>query len=284
MNKPNRMIGVLIIAVPLSVSGQSVPPILDMHLHAMGANAQGPAPLAICTPFPGFAAWDQRQPYPQMFLATLKQPACDDPVWSPASDAELRDETIEVVERLNVFGVLSGPTSRVQEWQAAAPGRFIPGLGFAVGRRAPSPDSLRALVRGGALEVLAEITNQYVGVAPGDERMADYWAMAEEMDLPVGLHMGPGPPGGVYLGQTQYRAALSSALLLEDVLVRHPALRVYVMHAGYPLLDDILALLYAHPQVYVGVGVVVFTQPRAEFYRYLSALVDAGFEDRMRAL
>ncbi len=281
MKTKSQMIGALLVAVPLSVSGQSVPPILDMHLHALGANDQGPAPLAMCTPFPGFLAWDQRQPYPPTLLEILKRPACDDPLWSPATDAELRDETIEVVERLNVFGVLSGSTARVQEWRAAAPGRFIAGLVFAVRPSAPSPDSLRALVRSGALELLGEVTNQYFGVAPGDERMADYWAMAEEMELPVGIHMGPGPPGGIYLGQGQYRAGLSSALLLEDVLVRHPTLRVYVMHAGYPLLDDMLALLYAHPQVYVDVGAIVFTHPRADFYRYLRALVDAGFEDRI---
>ena len=71
----------------------------------------------------------------------------------------------------------------------------------------------------------------------------------------------------IYLGATGYRARLHSALLLEDVLVRHPGLRVYIMHAGYPMLDDLLALLYAHPQVYAEIGVIVFTQPRAAFYR-----------------
>ena len=267
-----------LLALPLS--GQS-PPVIDMHLHALGANDQGPAPLAMCTPFVGFPAWDQRGPYAQAFIGVLKQPRCDDPIWSPESDAELRDQTIDVMERHNVFGVLSGPTGRVDEWQEAAPGRFIAGLGFRLFPDTPSPDSLSRLVESGSLEVLAEITTQYQGIAPDDPRMAPYWAMAEEMDLPVGIHMGPGPPGGIYLGQTPYRAGLSSALLLEDVLVRHPGLRLYVMHAGFPLLDDMMALLYAHPQVYVEVGVIVVTRPRTDFYRYLRALVDAGFEDRI---
>lgn len=34
------------------------------------------------------------------------------------------------------------------------------------------------------------------------------------------------------------------------------------MHAGFPMLDDLLALMYAHPQVYVEIGVIVYTQPR----------------------
>ena len=56
----------------------------------------------------------------------------------------------------------------------------------------------------------------------------------------------------------------------------NPKLRVYIMHAGYPMIDDMLAVLYAHPQVYVDVGVIVYTQPRPAFYRYLQAIVDEG--------
>ncbi|MGH7574272.1 MAG: amidohydrolase family protein [Longimicrobiales bacterium] len=93
--------------------------------------------------------------------------------------------------------------------------------------------------------------------------------------------MGTGPPGAIYLGAKGYRARLHSALTMEEVLVRHPRLRVYLMHAGYPMLDDLLAVLYAHPQVYVDVGVIVFTQPRPAFYRYLRGIVDMGFGKRV---
>jgi predicted TIM-barrel fold metal-dependent hydrolase len=53
------------------------------------------------------------------------------------------------------------------------------------------------------------------------------------------------------------------------------------MHAGFPYLDDTMALLYAHPQVYLDTGVIVYTQPRPTFYRYLQSLVDAGFGERI---
>jgi len=58
-------------------------------------------------------------------------------------------------------------------------------------------------------------------------------------------------------------------------------LRVFVMHAGWPMIDDMLAVMWAHRQVYVEVGVIVWALPRAEFYRYLQRLVDAGFGDRV---
>ena len=111
--------------------------------------------------------------------------------------------------------------------------------------------------------------------------MEPYWSLAEELDIPVAYHVGPGPPGAAYLGFSNYRARLHSALTMEEVLVKHPKLRLSVMHAGYPMLDDMLAVLYAHPQVYVDVGVIVYTQPRPAFYRYLQVLVDAGFGKRV---
>jgi len=85
----------------------------------------------------------------------------------------------------------------------------------------------------------------------------------------------------MYLGFPDYRASLHSPLGVEDVLAQHPNLRLYIMHAGFPMLDDVLALLYAHPQVYVGIGVIVYGQPRAAFYRFLRGLIEAGFEERV---
>jgi len=276
-----RLIVLGMFALPLSLRGQGRPPILDMHLHASRATDQGPPPLGMCTPSPSYPAWDPAQPLAPAFMTRLKSPPCRDPVWSPMTDSGVMKQTIDVMNRLNIVGVLSGPPDRVAVWRAASPERFIPGLGFQLGRDAISPDSMRVLHAAGHLAVFAEITNQYVGIAPDDPRMDPYWSLAEELDIPVGIHVGTGPPGVLYMGATGYRARLHSALTLEEMLARHPRLRVYLMHAGYPLVDDLLAVLYAHPQVHVDVGVVVYTQPRAAFYRFLQTIVDAGFANRV---
>ena len=47
------------------------------------------------------------------------------------------------------------------------------------------------------------------------------------------------------------------------------------------MLDDLLAVLYAHPQVHVDTGIIIYSQPRAAFYRYLKGIVDAGFGNRV---
>lgn len=276
-----RQVFPFVVALAIPATAQERLPIIDMHVHALAADGQGPPPVAICTGDEPFPTWDPTRPYGETFAEMQKNPPCDDPVWSPETDEELMRQTIEVMERRNIVGVLSGTPDRVAAWMAVAPGRFIPGLLFQIGRDELSPDSLRALHEQGRLAVFGEITNQYAGIAPDDPLMEPYWALAEELDIPVGIHIGTGPPGAIYLGATGYRARLHSALTMEEVLVRHPRLRVYIMHAGYPMLDDLLAVLYAHPQVYVDVGVIVFTQPRAAFYRYLRGIVEAGFGNRV---
>ena len=268
----------LLAGAPLSARER--PPVIDMHMHALAADSQGPPPLGMCTPLGAYPAWDQRQPWQEQFLAQFRRPACRDPIWSPMTDAEVLGRTLAVMDRQNVIGVLSGPADRVSAWIAERPARFIPALEFAL-EPGNTVARLRELHRAGRLDVLGEITTQYAGIAPDDPRMEPYWALAEELDIPVGIHVGTGPPGVIYMGAEGYRARLHSALTMEDVLVRHPRLRVYLMHAGYPMIDDLLTVLYAHPQVHVDVGVIIFTQPRAAFYRYLQRIVEAGFESRV---
>jgi predicted TIM-barrel fold metal-dependent hydrolase len=79
----------------------------------------------------------------------------------------------------------------------------------------------------------------------------------------------------------KYRMSLSNPLLLEDVLVRHPKMRIYIMHGGWPFLDEMIGLLYAHPQVYIDVAVINWVLPRKEFHQYLRRIVEAGYEDRI---
>lgn len=274
-----RLLTALLILVSWPASAREREPIIDMHLHALGAADEVPPPSGMCTPLI-LPPWDQRIPYLEFFGRQFSAPACRNPIPGAESDEALMRETIAVLDRLNVIGVLSGTPERVAAWRNARSARLIPGLSFEL---QPEYDvqRLRELHRTGRLAVLGEVTTQYLGIAPDDARLEPYWALAEELDIPVGIHVGPGPPGAAYLGYDHYRARMHSPLTMEEVLVRHPRMRVYLMHAGYPMIDDLLALLYAHPQVYVDIGVIVFIAPRPAFYRYLQAIVDAGFGNRV---
>ncbi len=271
---------IALILLPLHSWAEPAPPVIDVHLHALDYTQQGPPPLAMCTPIT-MPVWDQKEPYGATFLRGQKEPACDDPVWSPTSDEELLRRSLAEIEKHNIYGVLSGPRHHVDHWAEAAPGRFLKGMLFALDSDSPSPEELVRRHQEGSLDVLAEIVTQYQGIAPDDPRLEPYWAAMEQHDIPAGIHVGPGPPGVAYLFGPNYRARLHSALTVEEVLAAHPKLRLYLGHAGYPMLDDLLAVMYAHPQVYVGVGVIVYTQPREAFYRYLKGIFDAGFGKRV---
>lgn len=262
-------------------------PIIDVHVHAMTADGQsagmsGAPPFAFDLPVREWPVHDPADSYADVFQRKHAEPTGEAAVWSPMTDDELRDQTLEIMERRNIIGVLMGPPERVDAWRAKAPHRFIPATGMAIGWTDLTPDDIRRLHAAGKLDVLAEVTNQYAGVEPDDERFEPYLAVCEELDIPIGIHVGTGPPGAPYLpGMEAYRARLHSPLLLEEPLMRHPQLRLYVMHAGWPMLDDTLALLWAHPRVYLDVGVIDYALPRTEFHRYLRVLVEAGFGNRI---
>ena len=164
------------------------------------------------------------------------------------------------------------------DYQKIAPGLIIPAhASFG------SPiDSLRKWFKNGDYAVMGEFEPQYAGISPGDSSLEPYYALAEELDVPLGIHVGLGPPGAPYIkGMAKYRMSLSNPLLLEDVLVRHPNMRLYVMHAGWPFLDEMVGLLYAHPQVYIDIAVISWVLPRKEFHQYLQRIVEAGYGQRI---
>jgi hypothetical protein len=268
-------------------------PILDMHLHAKAAAAYGATGLPLCAPMARIPTWDPRT---NLDSALTAAPPCARPLVSPRTDAEVRDGTIARMTRHNIYGVLGGTPAMVTAWQQAAPGRFLRGLDLkfdaATGQAFASepagapphpmpPDSVRALVAAGQVQVLAEVANQYAGIAPDDMRLDPYFAIAEEFDIPVGVHVDGGGPGAPYNGTPGFRARLQSAFTLEEVLVRHPKLRLYIMHGGFPLIEPLEALLLAHPQVHLELAYIASVEPRAAYYRFLKRLVEDGFEDRI---
>ncbi len=169
--------------------------------------------------------------------------------------------TLGIVRSRNVIGIASGPLDTVEKWRKAGGDRVLPAIGFDPQSGKPTISDLRSLVITKRVLAFAEIGTQYMGIAANDERMEPYYALAEQLDVPIGVHMGPGPLGVTYFGAQNYRMRLSSLLLLEDVLARHPELRIWAMHAGWPLADDAIATLYAHPQLYVDVGVISYAFP-----------------------
>ena len=277
----------LLLLASLALAGQDRPPILDMHLHARAADYVGANPPPMCAPFRAMPRWDPATRIEDGLTFGDTAP-CDHPIPAATTDAAVLSETLAVMERRNIIGMVSGEPEQMAIWKAAAPERIIVGLDLRVGAdagtghvAARSPEDVAALHDAGAFEVLGEVMAQYEGIPADDPRLEPYWALAEARDIPVGIHMGPGGPGEPYFGSPGYRVRNGNPLALEEVLIRHPRLRVYIMHAGYPFIDDLRALLFAYPQVYVDVASIDYTEPREAFYGFLRALVEAGYGDRI---
>jgi predicted TIM-barrel fold metal-dependent hydrolase len=287
-----RFAGALLIVAmttPLVRSGaQNQPrlPVIDVHLHAEHVADYGPTPT-VCSDNRRILwnGWDPRKP-----LNPSEVGSCAAAPWrAPSTDSALLRSTIAMLNRYDIRAITSGTPEDLATWRAAAPNRIIPAVNFfRPGRDAQGRPlyrdtaELRRLVRDGQVSVFAEIAPQYRGMSPADPALEPYFALAEELDIPVGIHMGEGPPGGPNVeGYAQYRVRLGDPMLLEDVLIRHPKLRVYVMHYGSPFVDQMIALLFSYPQVYVDIAQNDWGFPRRLFYDQLRRLVSAGFEKRI---
>lgn len=229
-------------------------PIIDVHMHVYPESA--PILAGRPNPFTG-----------------VVEPA--------RTAAESLDTALREMERCGiVLAFASGDYETARQRQLQAPDK----LRIAYSVQVPTAEDLDRIRRAhaeGRIAMIGEVSSQYAGVRPDDPRMEPLWALAEELDIPVGLHIGPAQRGIAYGRAPAYRASDSNPLLLEPVLLRHPNLRIFVMHAGWPMADEMIAMLYAHPQLYVDIGAINWVIPRAEFHSYLKRLVDAGYADRI---
>lgn len=240
---------VLVGQLPGEALAQERPPIIDMHMHA---------PTTLSRPF--------RPCYP---------PPCQGAARVSVSDEDPLRLTLQAMDRHNiVLGFLSDwPLDNVYRWVEAAPDRFI-----------ASPiifdpdlidlDDLRKEYEAGRLGGLGELGVQYAGIAADDPKLEPFFALAEEFDVPVLIHH-----HGTAGPSEQFRISIGHPEQLEEVLVRHPTLRLYIETSGFPFLEETIALMYRYPNVYGDLS--PWKYPREIFYWYLRGLMDAGLGKRL---
>ncbi|HEU4690234.1 MAG TPA: hypothetical protein VFS23_17805, partial [Vicinamibacterales bacterium] len=163
----NGLVSVLVMLAGLSyaaLSAQQRAPVIDMHMHAhhipLNLPAGAPPP---CLPRP-----------------------CQPEGAATATPEESLRKTLDAMNRHNiVLGFLSGADlGIVQNWVAAAPGRFIASP-FIEKPGELTPQMLRQEYTARRLAGMGEIGSQLMGVAPNDPALAPYFALAEEFDVPV---------------------------------------------------------------------------------------------------
>ena len=224
-------------------------PIIDMHIHAFNAGNN-------------------------MFGMDYLNPLTGRRYVGVKNTEEQKTETFFIFKKYNVVKAV---VSNGNAWYDHDPERVIIGESHY-----NSVEQLRAWHNEGKLHILGEVAPNYQGLLPTDSSLVKYFDLAEELQIPMAYHLFPGgPPGGAYFAYPNTRAHQGKPLQLEEILFSRPKMKIYIMHAGWPYLEDMKALMYAHPQVYVDTGVIGWVLPRKEFHCFVQGLVDAGFGKRI---
>ena len=164
---------------------------------------------------------------------------------------------LEAMERRHiVLGVVSDMNLEdVYQWSDARKGQFLAGPVVFEPAWADTARIRRDLASG-RLQVMGEIATQYQGYPPHDVANEPFFALAEEYDVPVLIHT-----SGAAAPNKTFRIHDGHPDRLEEVLLLHPKLRLWLENAAYPFLDEVIALMYRYPQVYVDVSTITWGYP-----------------------
>lgn len=242
----------------VEASGAYTGPIIDMHLHAYG-DAEFPA-----------------RPAPN---PTTRQP-------SVRTAGEHMERSLEIMRRYSiVLGAVCGArgVEAVNSWHESEPDRVLRGIGPDDPTEFMDPSRFRELVEGGGVDVVCEVGAQYAGYSPSDSAFSPYWAIAQEHGIPVGIHTGSSFPGRPYRGSPNFRLRFGNPLLLEDMLVEYPDLKVYMMHAGGggPYAEYAFMMMGMYPQLYTDIALLTWLPPPDVLEGFLRDAKRMGLLDRI---
>lgn len=234
---------------------QERPPIIDVHIHSYGEDAD----YGIEDPNGNKGPHNQRAHF---------------------------DQTYERFRRFNIVkAVVSGPLKSVDQWKAwDHENRIIRGLWMTKpGDDGIDSERFETLVKNGKIEVFGEIGAHYSGSLLSDPEWQPYLAICEKYDIPVAVHTGGGAPGGTYTWAPDARLAKGDPYLFEGALIRHPGLRISIMHAAEEWHEHTLRMMDYYPQVYADLGVLLWLKPLTQRYaeEFLRKAKQAGFLDRV---
>ncbi|MDX1701724.1 MAG: amidohydrolase family protein, partial [Melioribacteraceae bacterium] len=166
---------------------------------------------------------------------------------SPQSADEHLSETIELMDKHNIeYAVVSGNTFEGVEKYANADPRFIPAYGDGLDNLIPI-DQFEKLIKDGKIKVFGEIGSTYFGKTLNDPIFEPYLSLCEELKIPVAYHSGGFPPMATYRCCPKARLSLSDPFLIEDVLVKYPNLKIYLMHSGEVFYEHTLRIMKMYP-------------------------------------
>jgi uncharacterized protein len=232
--------------------------IIDMHVHSYNENDFG-----------------ERQPATDVYGNKGSKNA-----------VEHREATFAAFKKFNIVkAMVSGNPESVKIWAAHDPQRVMKGiLMFAPDDYGMDTIQFEQMIKAKTIEVFGELAPYYRGGTLSDADWQPYLRLCEKYDIPVGVHTGGGDTGGTYSWSPKARLKLGDPYLIEDVLVKYPRLRIYLMHAGAEEWHEhALRLMAYYPQLYTDVAVMLWVEPNSQrtVKEFLRNAKEAGHLNRV---
>jgi len=162
------------------------------------------------------------------------------------------------------------PNDYVAAYVAGDPERLI-GFGSVDPSRADAVDELERMSQDLGLRG-CKLGPIYQDVDPLGAEFARVCAALERLELPLLIHQ----------GTTFSRAGSllrAQPILLDEVALRHPRLRIVIAHMGHPWFEEAIQVVRRHPHVYADVSALV--SRRWLLYQALVAAVEYGVAHKL---
>jgi len=179
---------------------------------------------------------------------------------SSKSAKEHLEQTIHEMDKNNVeFAVICGTIESINRYTRTDK-RFIPG--YQDYEETLIPVKLfEEYILSGKIKVFGEVMAVYKGRTLADSVYQPYLAICEKYGIPVAYHSGGSFPNAQNLGWPKYRIALGDPFLIEDILVKYPKLKIYLMHAGENFYENTLRMMDGYPNLYADLGDELWLHP-----------------------
>jgi predicted TIM-barrel fold metal-dependent hydrolase len=170
-----------------------------------------------------------------------------------------------VVDRVIVFGLqasysgINVPNDYIAEYARQHPGRIV---GFC-SVDPHDPRARQELERSRSELGLKglKLGPIYQDVHPHDRRYYPIYQRCAELKMPIIFHQGSTTPRQIHL-------AIASPLLIEDIAIEFPELKMHIAHLGHPWMIETIQVLRKQPNVYADISSL---WPRP--WQYYNALV-----------
>jgi predicted TIM-barrel fold metal-dependent hydrolase len=183
---------------------------------------------------------------------------------------------MEGVDKVIVFGMrafhagIMTPNDYIAEYQQEHPDKVI---GFAAVD--PTRDKVRDTLEHAILELGlkgVKLGPIYQNIHPTDNRMMAVYEFCEAHNLPIMIHQGTTFP-------TKAPLKYSLPILLEDVAMQFPDLKMIIAHLGHPWMDDTIVLIRKQPNFYSDISALHYRP--WQFYNGLMSAKEYGVWDKL---